>query len=371
MADEVNVLNMTDEELASFVPPEEEVREEVSEPVEEVSEPIEEVLEEVTEEVSEPVETEQEEVSEPITEEVKDTTLPDTYEGGLKADTSPSQDDNKEAIPKEAEIDYKAAYEEFMAPFKANGKEMTLDSIKDAKALMSMGANYNKKMQTIKPSLKIIKMLENNGLLDEGKLNYLIDLSKGNKGAIDRVVKESGIDPLDVGTEDSPEYTPNTYTVSDNQVELDDVILDIKDTPTFQTTMDVISNKWDEASKEILVKNPQVIKIINDQVESGIYEKIAYEVERERMLGRLTGVSDLVAYRQVGDAIQARGGFNTQPQAVQLPTEKPKEDPKLNAQRRAAGSLHSKPMKENNKPVIDILNMTDEEFSKLDMTKYI
>ena len=34
------------------------------------------------------------------------------------------------------------------------------------------------------------------------------------------------------------------------------------------------------------------------------------EAESERTFGRLKGLSDLEAYRQVGDAIQARGGFN-------------------------------------------------------------
>lgn len=50
----------------------------------------------------------------------------------------------------------------------------------EAVQLMQKGANYTRKMQDIAPHRKVLLMLENNGLLDEGKLSYLIDLEKKN-----------------------------------------------------------------------------------------------------------------------------------------------------------------------------------------------
>ncbi len=79
------------------------------------------------------------------------------------------------AKPAPVEIDYKGQYEKIMAPFKANGKEIKLDNPDDVVRLMQMGANYTQKMQALQPNLKLLKMLQNQGLLDEGKLNNLID----------------------------------------------------------------------------------------------------------------------------------------------------------------------------------------------------
>ena len=87
---------------------------------------------------------------------------------------------------------------------------------------MQMGANYNKKMAALKPNLKLLKLLENNGLLSEEKLSFLIDLDKKNPDAITKLVKDSGLDPLEMDVSKS-DYKPNTYTVHDREVELDSV----------------------------------------------------------------------------------------------------------------------------------------------------
>jgi len=234
-------------------------------------------------------------------------------------------------------------------------------------------------MAGLKPNLKLLKMLENNDLLDEGKLSYLIDLDKKNPGAINKIIKDSGIDPLDIDTDKDTEYKPNTYTVDDSQVDLDGVLDDIRDTSSFQDTIDIISNKWDESSKEVLLKQPNIIKVINDQVSSGIYGQISQVVESERMLGRLEGLSDLEAYKTVGDAIQARQGFAGQKQqpaqaneqAPTQPESKPEEDPKLKSRRKAASPAKS--VKSSNKKPADFnpLSLSDEEFEKISASQYM
>lgn len=52
---------------------------------------------------------------------------------------------------------------------------MQVNSVDEAIQLMQMGANYTRKMQELQPHRKTLLMLENNGLLDEGKLSFLID----------------------------------------------------------------------------------------------------------------------------------------------------------------------------------------------------
>jgi len=268
------------------------------------------------------------------------------------------------------EIDYKAAYERLVAPFKANGKDIAVGSVDDAISLMQMGANYTKKMAALKPSLKIMKLLDNNGLLDETKLSFLIDLEKKNPEAIAKLVKDSGIDPLDLGTEDKEAYVPKKYSVDDLEMELDSVLDELSDTPTYTKTLDIVSNKWDGPSKKVIANSPQILKVINGHVQSGIYDMIHAEMESERVYGRLNGLSDIEAYRQIGDAIQARGGFDhlghqgqqTPPPVVVQP--KPKADEnKLKEKRRAAST--SKPAAPaSNKADFNPLALSDEEFEK-------
>ena len=293
-----------------------------------------------------------------------------TDEGAeLTTDSSkPSKKDSKTTEDSVEEVDYKQVYEELFSPFKANGKEIKVDNVTDARQLMQMGANYNKKMQGMKPHLKLLKTLENNDLLEEEKLNYLIDLSKKNPEAINKLIKDSGIDVYELDLDSDSTYKPTTHTVSDKSVDLDQVLDDIRDTKTFNTTLDVVGNKWDETSRRVISNNPTIIKVINDHMESGFYEQIQHIVDNERMFGRLEGMSDLEAYKHVGNALTAQGTQKQQnasaPEGkeIKLPT-KPKSqaiDPKLKNRKKATSSTKS--VAATKSKDFNPLSMSDEEF---------
>jgi hypothetical protein len=300
-------------------------------------------------------------------------------------DKAPPADDKVEkAEPKaeekseeQAAVNYEAEYKRLIAPFKANGRDIQVKSVDDAIVLMQMGANYNKKMAALKPNLKLMKLLDNNGLLSEDKISFLIDLEKKNPAAINKLVKDSGIDPLDLDADKASAYKQTAYTVDDREIELDTVLDDIQGTPSYNRTLDIVSNKWDAASKGVIAGSPQLLKVINDHISNGIYDVITKEIENERTFGRLVGVSDIEAYRQVGDALHARGGFNhlvqgsSQAQgkpaaAPVVVTPKPKQvdDGKLKDKKRAASS--TKPaVSGSGAQDFNPLSMSDEEFSKI------
>ena len=332
-----------------------------------------------TEAVEEP---DVEEVDEPAVEAEGGT--PEAEDEGESADEEeepevPAAAEVEDEEPEEAEpekanaaaFDYEAEYKKITAPFKANGKDMHVKSADDIVALMQMGANYNKKMAALKPNLKLMKLLENNGLLSEEKLSFLIDLDKKNPDAISKLVKDSGIDPLDMDVNKESGYKPKTYTVDDRELELDSVLESIQDTPTYAKTINVVSTKWDGPSKQAVAESPQLLKVINDHISSGVYDLISNEVERERMFGRLRSVSDIEAYRQVGDSLDAKGAFNhlfnqgqQQPATKQVITPTAKaEDPTRQAKKRAASTTKAVP---TNKVAADFnpLALSDEEFSK-------
>lgn len=332
--------------------------------------------EETNEEISDEVESTEEDESETEeeSEESQDEST-DTETGEDEEESSEGQTEEESSEEqKTSDVDYRAEYEKILAPFKANGREIHVDSVDDAITLMQMGANYNKKMAALKPNLKLVKMLQNNDLLSEEKLNHLIDLSKQNPQAINKLLKDSNIDPMDINLEDeaTDSYTPNTYNVNDAEVELDQVLAEIKDTPKFNVTADIIGNKWDDYSKKVLLENPKVITTINEHIHSGVYDQVTAVVERERMLGRLTGLSDIEAYKQVGESLTANGQIGSS-QAEQTHTDNtaPKKtvDPKLKSRKKAASTTKSSPKKKVDKD-FNPLSMSDEEFEKLAANKY-
>jgi hypothetical protein len=260
-----------------------------------------------------------------------------------------------------SEIDFESEYKKLTAPFKANGKDIQINSVDEAISLMQMGANYAKKMAGLKPNLKMMRMLEKQGLLDESKLSFLIDVHKKDPKAIQKLIKDSEIDPLDIDTSsEAEEYQPNNYSVADSEYAITEAFQEIEDTPSYARTTDIVGNKWDDSSKKVLVDNPQLIKIINSQVADGTYDKIMAVVEKERMLGKLDGASDIQAYKAVGDAMLAQGQLG--PKAT-----KPIAKKKTNQIRKKKAAISTKtPVKKQKiNPDFNPLAMSDEEFEKL------
>ena len=344
---EESVLDLPDDEVGELPA----LPEETEDPVEVETEE----EEEVPTESSGTEEEEEEEEEEEPAEDVED-----------KEDKEEDTKEDKEEAP---DLDAEAQLKDLFTPFKANGKMMEVGNVEDARTLMKMGANYNKKMAGLKPNLRLMKMLENNNLLDEEKLSYLIDLDKKNPDAVNKLVKESGVDPLEIDVEKDTEYTPSTYTVGNKEVELDAVLDDIKESPAFQDTVDIISNKWDESSKKVLLANPGIIKHINEHVDNGIYAQISKVVDSEKMMGRLEGLSDIEAYQKVGDALQAKGTFNA-PAKAEPPTKDTVKEDKIKSRKKAASPTKSKPSKQS-KEVFNPLALSDEEFGKLAGDKFL
>ncbi len=371
MTEDVNPLSMSDEQFMETGD-----AYDISEPeVEEDTISVEEVEESAAE--GEADDLDQEEVTE-LDEPVEEKEAVEEEPFEETSDAEEPEPTKREEEP-DSQINYESEYKKILAPFKANGKEIQIESVEDAVQLMQMGANYNKKMSALKPNLKLLKMLENNSLLTEEKLSYLIDLDRKDPAAIKKLVKDSKLDTYDLeSSDDESEYQPKTYTVDDTELALDAVLEEISSTPSYSTTVDVIGTKWDETSRRDIVKNPEIIRVINEHVSNGIYEKIATEMEREKMLGRLSGISDIEAYRQVGDRLSAEGKFGVatpiaqSSQTTEIPT-KPRAkapDPKVVERKRAAAPTKSNPSASTSTKEFNPLSMSDEEFEKSFSEKY-
>ena len=269
-----------------------------------------------------------------------------------------------------SKFDYESAYKKVTEPFKANGTEMQVHNPEDVVRLMQMGANYQKKMAQLKPNLKIIKMLENNELLDEAKLHNLIDLSKKDPKAVAKLVGESGIDPLDIDAEDKLNYSPTNYSVSDKEYDLDQVLNSIKDTDTFNKTINVLTKDWDSDSKTIISDNPDIISIINTHMGNGVFDKVNEVMQQEKALGKLSGISDVTAYKQIADHLHKEGllvrnetnviGSST---VLKQTDNTSHANAARNKQRKAVAPVRQTSTK-SSKDSDNFLNLSDEEFLK-------
>lgn len=335
------------------------------------------ISEEESEESEEVEEVEQEEVT--SNEESED-----DENDASKEDDEPDDDSESEEEEDKDESDVESEPSEFekkiLAPFKANGREIKVNNADEAINLMQMGANYNKKMEAIKPSLKVVKLLEQHNLLDTDKLTFLIDLDKKNPQAISKLINDSGLNPLDLADEEQAEYKPEPYTVDETAMALDEVLDKIKDTETFTQTINVISKEWDETSQKTIAKDPTLIERINDQMSSGMYDYIADNVANQKAQGLLVGLSDFEAYIQTGNALHAKGDlaqFNEQEEPTQERKEvtpqkvkADKSDEQRKKKKRAAAPTKRQTKTETNDSDENPFSGSDEEFEKFFAKKF-
>lgn len=271
---------------------------------------------------------------------------------------------------------------QIMQEFKANGTTIKIKSAEDAIQLMQMGANYHKKMASLKPSLKTLKLLENNDLLDPEKLNYLIDISQKKPAAISQLLKDSKIDPMEIDLADEAKYVPEQRSVNDQELALDEVLSSIEGNSTYNQTLSVLGNDWDDTSKNIIAQNPGIIRTINGHMESGIYKQVADAVAYDKSLGKLAGVSDFEAYQQVGTYMHENGKFlnsnsNVNVNATQDNQGNQNNDQSSNqgetaeqmlqrkARKNSASPSRRKKVVEKDTSNYNPLEMSDEDFVKL------
>ena len=288
--------------------------------------------------------------------------------------TEPVVAADNEVAPVVAETvapNYEDFFKQVMAPFKADGKTVELKTPEEAIQLMKMGANYTRKMQELQPQRKLLLMLENNGL-DEGKLSYLIDLDKKDPKAILKLVKDAGIDPLDLDVSVDPAYQAGNHTVSDAESNFRSVLDALSSSNEGKETLQVINSTWDQASKELLWKDAEAMNTIHQQRESGVYALISTEVARQKTLGTIpAGTSFMQAYQAVGNHMVSNGGFDSliKPAAIVPVTPvvtrvAPVKSVVENGDKASAAS----PSRSTSRPAtvaINPLAMSDEDFLKM------
>lgn len=286
-----------------------------------------------------------------------------------------SRPDPKDKVVKEvkkedtptAPVNYEEVYKGIFKPFKANGKEITPRTIEDVVQLMQMGANYTKKMQLMAPMKKAAESLSR-AEIGEEDLNFLIDVHKGDKEAIKKLLEKHKVDPidLDLGTTN---YVPKNNIVSDEDVEYSNVLDDVRDSiPKIQ---EIMAKTWDAKSKEALLKDPELMRALHEEIQMNRFDKVQAQLEIEKTFGRYKGKSDVEAYIDLVTKMVA----NEQSKKV-IPTVKSESRPvapsKPIPDKTKAAPTRTKAMKQGTTLTAkDLFSMPESEFSKLSINDLV
>ena len=343
--------NMSDDELLNLEAPPEVDEETIQATDENDSE------EQIDNETTESVE----EVEEPISNEPE-------YIASHDVDGEAEGEAPAEPEGEPAEFDYKAAYEAVAAPFKANGKEMSVESPDEIRRMMQMGANYTQKMQGLAPNIKLMRMLENNNLLEPEKISHLIDLSKNDPKAIQKLLHESGLDPLDIDTTEKPDYVPSNHTISDAENRFRDALDVAMTTELGQEAVSMVNSEWDQASKNRLFDEPEILDHLIQHKESGLFKTITSELERQKILGNYVNDPFIDAYNKVGDYLHQQGKLapasaETSKAVSRTARPAPVKSNNNGSQVRAAATPRSQPKPA--KKAFDPFAMSDEEIEAM------
>lgn len=285
--------------------------------------------------------------------------------------------DDSESV-EEPYIDYKSEYEKITAPFKASGKTIQVRDSNEVISLMQKGVDYTKKQQALKPRLKELQILENQNMLGDN-LGYAIDLFNGNTKALAKLIKERNIDiselsPNMYGEEEdnSPDYTPTNYSISDAEMRLKDVELTLKDSPNFQRLFTTLT-ELDDDSKAKFRNNPDLLLRLNEHMDSGLYDQIQNELEHRRIVGdaSVDGKNFYDAYTAVGNEILAYNANLAQQQYQQQYEQnyaQQYQQQQLQQKRNSAKSTNSRSVGRSSNPMMyDPLTCSDEEFAQINL----
>lgn len=234
---------------------------------------------------------------------------------------------------------------------KANGKEfeMTLDELKQT---ASKGMDYLKKTTALKPYRTMIAAMEENKVSPED-INLLIDLKKGNKEAIAKLIKENEVDVYDLP--EANDYKPQEYRQSETALEMKEVLSTISKDAEFSRTSEIYA-AFDEQTKAFLNEDPSRIVGLHNDVKTGVFDKVLPLAEKKAVIDGYNAPF-LQYYLQAGQEI-----LNANNRPIQ--TEQKQYVPPENRANKIAAGLPSS--RGDKKTVIDYLDeeISDEDFKE-------
>lgn len=240
------------------------------------------------------------------TEQENDDSAEDTSETDEEDQEENSQEEDEtskeESENTDSEPNYKEFYEKVaLAKFTANGKEV--EGFKDPADLIraqQMLHGYSDKMKVFKEYKPFLKALEERKITsDTGKFNLAMSLLDGDLEAIKKVLKDKGIDPLELDLDDI-KYTAKNVLPSQAQMLIEETYEQAENIGVGEKFTRVINKDWDVKSLQELVNNNAVRNDLLQHLSDGTYDIVNNEIKRMELLdatGALDNMSSIEKYR--------------------------------------------------------------------------
>lgn len=267
-----------------------------------------------------------------------------------------------------------AFYEKLTGKIKAAGKEVQFKNSDEIILAIQQGVDYTRKTQDLAKDRKIVSTLKKHNI-SESQLSYAIDLLNKDPNAIKKLIKESEIDMMELASEDldnpSIQYQGSNHIISDEELNFNSAVETLKKHTRGAELSGVIAQEWDEASKDFLWNNPNVINVLLNHVDSGVYDQIISEMDRRSILGISGNEPYMKRYQDIGNEL-----FGSTDQPAPQPTNVPVRTPIAtgtskqtdykgapNTTAASAASPRTNSSSSQSK-TLDISKMSDEELMK-------
>ncbi len=248
-------------------------------------------------------------------------------------------------------------------PLNINGVEYTFNSEEEILQLINNSVQSQTQLSQFSKYQKTISMLENNELMDEGKLSFAMDLLEGKPEAIRKLIADRQINIDDIDTDSELDYKPSDRSVSDKDIAWKQISSQLQATEEGRKAVDVVAHQWDEASKKAILEEPSNLLHLANQIKDGSYQKIMNEVSRRKLLGTIpANTNQLQAYAIVGKELL--GGGEPQQQAVQE-TQQVNKRQVSQSRQRATPTRQTVTQPKKEPSIEDMASMSDEDFLKL------
>lgn len=312
------------EETADTVDNEDTDQNEETEEDEDTEQETDETAEETSEESEEAEEEDAQETTDNESEETKIENKDDTDNSEDTEDTTDTSETTQD------EVDYKKFYEQVaLAKFTANGREV--EGFKDPQDLIraqQMLHGYSDKMKVFKEYKKFLKPLEERAVTsDPDKFNLAMSLLDGDIEAVKKVIKDKGIDPLELDLDDV-RYTPKNTLPSEAQLLIEEVSAQARDLGVEDKFHRVLTKDFDDKSLEEFINNGAVRRDLVQHLKDGTYDIVQDEIKRMELLdsaNELDSISSVDKYRMAIQRLSAKASAETakvqEVQKVQKETE--------------------------------------------------
>ena len=199
------------------------------------------------------------------------------------------------------------------ASFRANHQDVQVDNPDDIRKLMQFGMNYHKKMGELAPHRKILKSLEQNGLLEADKINFAIDLLKGDKAAVAKFLKDQSIDTYELPDLEETPYQQKDYLPTDERVAFDEKTQELQGSEAGQRVLSYVKNLDQDSFYEIYT-NPVILDNLQRHAENGLMNDTLAVLEKEYALGKVpANIKPIDAYGFVAEQLQKQNPSKYEP----------------------------------------------------------